>query len=74
MRNFASLLTNKTGNMRNNIKPSGFDEKLEHSIGLLKKAERLAFNYSDKGFYLAFSGGEGQPSIVSRFKISWSKI
>lgn len=33
-------------------------EKIDHSIALLKKAEPMAFEYSDKGFFLAFSGGK----------------
>lgn len=38
-------------------KPINFDKKLQHSIELLQKSEKLALRYSNKGFYLAFSGG-----------------
>ena len=33
--------------------------KIQHSVELLQKSERLALAYdSDDGFYLAFSGGK----------------
>ena len=56
--------------MRNNIKPSDFDEKLKHSIDLLKKAERLALNYSNKGFCLAFSGGKDSQALYHVSKLA----
>lgn len=33
-----------------NRKPINFDKKLQHSIELLQKSEKLALRYSDKGF------------------------
>lgn len=45
------------------MKPIDFDKKLQHSIELLQKSEKLAFRYSDKGFYLAFSGGKDSQSL-----------
>lgn len=44
-------------------KPVNFDEKLQHSIELLQKSEALALRYSDKGFYLAFSGGKDSQAL-----------
>lgn len=40
-----------------------FDEKLQHSIDLLRKSEILALRYYEKGFYLAFSGGKDSQSL-----------
>lgn len=45
------------------MKPSNFDNKLQHSIDLLRKSEAMAFRYSDKGFYLAFSGGKDSQAL-----------
>lgn len=45
-------------------KPSGFDERLNHSIELLKKAESLAIRYdSENGYYLAFSSGKDSQAL-----------
>ena len=33
-------------------------EKIEYSLNLIKKAEKLALKLSDKGFYVGFSGGK----------------
>lgn len=42
-----------------NKKPIGFDERLQHSVELLQKAEKIALRYdSEHGYYLAFSGGK----------------
>lgn len=46
-----------------NRKPINFDKKLQHSIELLQKSEKLALRYSDNGFYLAFSGGKDSQSL-----------
>lgn len=46
-----------------NRKPINFDKKLQHSIELLQKSEKLALRYSNKGFYLAFSGGKDSQSL-----------
>lgn len=37
--------------------------KIEYSIALLKKAEAMAMEYSDKGFFLAFSGGKDSQAL-----------
>lgn len=45
-------------------KPSGFDKRLQDSIQLLQKAERLALKYdADDGFFLAFSGGKDSQAL-----------
>lgn len=45
-------------------KPRGFDERLQHSIELMQKAEKLALRYdADDGFYLAFSGGKDSQAL-----------
>lgn len=40
------------------MKPKNFDKRLQHSIELLQKAQSLALSFSEKGYYLAFSGGK----------------
>lgn len=46
-----------------NCKPS-FRKKLQHTIELLRKAERLALAYdSEDGFFLAFSGGKDSQAL-----------
>lgn len=37
---------------------SNLQSKIDNSIALLRKTESLALEMSDKGFYLAFSGGK----------------
>lgn len=45
-------------------KPIGFDDKLQHSIDLIRKSERLAMRYDkDDGFFLAFSGGKDSQAL-----------
>lgn len=45
-------------------KPIGFDKRLQHSIELLQKAEKLALMYdAQDGFYLAFSGGKDSQAL-----------
>lgn len=44
-------------------KPYGFDSRLQHSIDLLRKSEKLALRYSAEGFYLAFSGGKDSQAL-----------
>ena len=42
----------------------GLKQKIEHSIALLKKAEKLAIRYdSEDGFFLAFSGGKDSQAL-----------
>jgi len=39
-------------------------KKMEHSVDLLRKAERLALTYDpDEGYYLAFSGGKDSQAL-----------
>lgn len=46
------------------LKPKGFDRRLEYSIDLLRKAEKLALRYdADNGYYLAFSGGKDSQAL-----------
>jgi len=47
-----------------------FSEKLNHSLKLIKKAEKLALNMSDKGFWLAFSGGKDSQCIYYLAKLA----
>ena len=37
--------------------------KIEYSIAFLKKAETMAMEYSDKGFFLSFSGGKDSQAL-----------
>lgn len=65
-------------------KPQGFDERLQHSIDLLKKSEKLALMYDpEDGFYLAFSAGKDSQALYHvaqmagiRFKahINWTSV
>lgn len=58
-----------------NIKPIGFDEKLQHSILLLQKAEKIALKYDyDNGYYLAFSGGKDSQALYHIAKIAGVKF
>ena len=51
-------------------KPS-FRSKLEHSVELLRKAERIALMYdSDDGYYLAFSGGKDSQALYHVAKLA----
>lgn len=45
------------------MEQQNFNRTLRHSIDLLKKSESLALRYSDKGFYLAFSGGKDSQAL-----------
>jgi phosphoadenosine phosphosulfate reductase len=51
-----------------------FTNKLQHSIELLKKSERLALQYFDKGFYLAFSGGKDSQALYHVAKMAGVKF
>ena len=44
-------------------KPHDFDERLQHSIDLLRKSKNLALSLYDKGYYLAFSGGKDSQAL-----------
>lgn len=56
------------------IKPPIFDQKLEHSIELLRKSERLALRYRPTGFYLAFSGGKDSQALYHVAKLAGVKF
>lgn len=56
-------------------KPSGFDARLNHSIELLKKAEKLALMYdSEDGFFLAFSAGKDSQALYHVAKMAGVKF
>lgn len=57
-----------------NKKPVGFDERLQHSIELLQKAEKIALRYdSEHGYYLAFSGGKDSQALYHVAKLAGVK-
>ena len=43
-------------------------EKIEYSLNLIKKAEKLALKLSDKGFYVGFSGGKDSQVVLDLIK------
>lgn len=47
-----------------------FCGKMQHSIELLQKYEKLAMLYSDKGYYLAFSGGKDSQALYHVAKLA----
>lgn len=57
-----------------NEKPTKFDQKLQHSIELLQKAQSMALRYYDKGFFLAFSGGKDSQALYHVAKLSGVKF
>lgn len=46
----------------------------QKSIDILQKAEKLALNYSQKGFYLAFSGGKDSQCLYHIAKLGGVKF
>lgn len=49
--------------------------KIQHSVELLQKSERLAFAYdSDDGFYLAFSGGKDSQCLYHVARLAGVKF
>ena len=50
------------------------NEKIEHSVKLLRKAEQMAMEYSDKGFFLAFSGGKDSQALYHVAKLAGVKF
>lgn len=50
------------------------NDKIEYSINLLRKAERMAMEYSDKGFFLAFSGGKDSQALYHVAKLAGVKF
>ena len=55
--------------------PKEFQEKIKHSVDLLRKAEKLALAYSpDEGFYLSFSMGKDSQCLYHIAKIAGVKF
>ena len=52
------------------MKPIGFNDKLAHSIELLRKAESMALRFYPKGYYLAFSGGKDSQALYHLAKMA----
>lgn len=49
-------------------------EKIDHSISVIKKAEKMALSYSEEGFQLAFSGGKDSQVIYELAKMAGVKF
>ncbi|NDW10932.1 phosphoadenosine phosphosulfate reductase family protein [Dysgonomonas sp. 520] len=49
-------------------------EKINHAITVIRKAEKLALKYSDEGFHLAFSGGKDSQVIYHLAKMAGVKF
>jgi len=49
-------------------------DKIQHSIELIRKAEKLALSYNDFGFHLAFSGGKDSQVIYELAKMAGVKF
>lgn len=47
-----------------------FEKKLQRSIDVLQKSEKLALQYYNKGFYLAFSGGKDSLCLYHLAKLA----
>ena len=45
-------------------------DKIQHSISLLQQYEKIAMQYSDKGYYLAFSGGKDSQALYHIAKLA----
>lgn len=56
------------------MKTQNFDNKLQHSIDLLRKSEALALRYYAAGFYLAFSGGKDSQALYHVAKLAGVKF
>lgn len=50
------------------------EHKINKAITLLRKAEKLALKYSEKGFFLAFSGGKDSQCIYHLAKLAGVKF
>lgn len=48
--------------------------KLSHSIDLIRKSESIALRFSEKGFYLAFSGGKDSQCLYHVAKLAGVKF
>lgn len=56
------------------MKMSELQSKIDKSIALLRKTEPLALEMSDKGFYLAFSGGKDSQCLYHVAKMAGVKF
>lgn len=52
----------------------GLAEKIDHSVRLIKSAEKLALRASEEGFYLAFSGGKDSQALYHVTELSGVKF
>lgn len=50
------------------------EEKIQHSIEVIRKAEKMALHYSEEGFHLAFSGGKDSQVIYELAKMAGVKF
>lgn len=51
-----------------------YEEKIQNSIQILRKSESLALRYSEKGYYLAFSGGKDSQALYHIAKLAGVKF
>lgn len=56
------------------MKVMALNDKIEYSINLLRKAGQMAMDYSDKGFFLAFSGGKDSQALYHVAKLAGVKF
>ena len=49
-------------------------EKIDYSINLLRKAQKMAMEYSEDGFFLAFSGGKDSQALYHIAKMAGVKF
>lgn len=49
-------------------------DKIDHSVSVIKKAEKMALSYSEEGFHLAFSGGKDSQVIYELAKMAGVKF
>lgn len=55
-------------------KPVGFDERLAHSLDMMKKGERMGLSYNKDGPFLAFSGGKDSLALYHVAKMAGIKF
>ena len=55
-------------------KESTLQDKIDNSIALIKKAEKMALSYSGDGFHLSFSGGKDSQVIYELAKMAGVKF
>ena len=58
-----------------NIAPPQLREKIQHSVELIRKAEKIALKYDpENGFYNTFSGGKDSQALFYIVKMSGVKF